>query len=601
MMRQMNPESLKGMASLLRQYGRNGDTMLAHINPREAMLLDRVSGGGSMNPMTGMPEFFDEEDGFSFGEDGGINAEDQEDQEAEADAAAAGASQTDGEMDDFAPSTGGINSPSVLGGAYADEFAMSMSPASGLGAIGDSGELDSSLTDEDFTNGTRTAADMGIGTLASQVMPDKPGIREILTAPFEVLVNALTLGLVDLELTGKDVTGVPGMTSSDLSRGMAGIAGPQPVGVEFGVPGIGTVGIGKDGVNAYGGPVTSTLADVFGLGLPEEGLPPNAEQMAQERMEAAKAVADERALSAGPSLLSPTPAFYSSPPTTLGKEVEAELAVPGLAGYAQGGAVPGFANGGYIDDVDDADEGDGGDAGGGVGGIGQDPGGNPEEGDDDEAGGGMGIAEIGKDPNASAAGEALGNAAIMGTFNPEFEAKAQAAYGLPVDRDITVSYDGGIPGIIGRKLGRFVTDFVKNPVRSTIDTAISSTPPGKAVQGVTAALTGKSAANQIADLLGLPSEVDPLSQTVGQVARDIFGKDVGEFDPLSETSVVGTQFGINPAFLNYFEGSQDDPRNTPKYAQGGPVSLGSLYNNVRARRGPITGGQRSGGGIMSLR
>jgi hypothetical protein len=59
MMRQMNPESLKGMASLLQQYGRNGDTMLAHINPKEAMLLDRVSGGGSMNPMTGMPEFFD--------------------------------------------------------------------------------------------------------------------------------------------------------------------------------------------------------------------------------------------------------------------------------------------------------------------------------------------------------------------------------------------------------------------------------------------------------------------------------------------------------------------------------------------------------------
>jgi len=58
MMRQMNPESLKGMASLLQQYGRNGDTMLAHINPKEAMPLDRVSGGGSMNPMTGMPEFY---------------------------------------------------------------------------------------------------------------------------------------------------------------------------------------------------------------------------------------------------------------------------------------------------------------------------------------------------------------------------------------------------------------------------------------------------------------------------------------------------------------------------------------------------------------
>ena len=63
MMRQMNPESLKGMASLLQQYGRNGDTILAHINPREAMLLNNVTDGGSVNPMTGMPEFYDEDEG----------------------------------------------------------------------------------------------------------------------------------------------------------------------------------------------------------------------------------------------------------------------------------------------------------------------------------------------------------------------------------------------------------------------------------------------------------------------------------------------------------------------------------------------------------
>jgi hypothetical protein len=43
-----------GIASL----GRNGDTMLAHINPEEAALLRSRGGSGSINPRTGLPEFF---------------------------------------------------------------------------------------------------------------------------------------------------------------------------------------------------------------------------------------------------------------------------------------------------------------------------------------------------------------------------------------------------------------------------------------------------------------------------------------------------------------------------------------------------------------
>ena len=46
------------MAALLQNMGRGGDTILAHINPEEAMLLDAVTDGGSINPVTGMPEFF---------------------------------------------------------------------------------------------------------------------------------------------------------------------------------------------------------------------------------------------------------------------------------------------------------------------------------------------------------------------------------------------------------------------------------------------------------------------------------------------------------------------------------------------------------------
>jgi len=44
----------QGIASL----GRNGDTMLAHITPSEARMLRRWGGSGTINPATGLPEFF---------------------------------------------------------------------------------------------------------------------------------------------------------------------------------------------------------------------------------------------------------------------------------------------------------------------------------------------------------------------------------------------------------------------------------------------------------------------------------------------------------------------------------------------------------------
>jgi peptidoglycan hydrolase-like protein with peptidoglycan-binding domain len=42
----------------LQSMGRNGDTLLAHITPAEAQLLDAVTDGGSINPQTGLLEFW---------------------------------------------------------------------------------------------------------------------------------------------------------------------------------------------------------------------------------------------------------------------------------------------------------------------------------------------------------------------------------------------------------------------------------------------------------------------------------------------------------------------------------------------------------------
>jgi hypothetical protein len=51
-------KNLKTSAKQLASYGRNGDTLLAHINPQEAQLLSLLGGSGTINPDTGLPEFF---------------------------------------------------------------------------------------------------------------------------------------------------------------------------------------------------------------------------------------------------------------------------------------------------------------------------------------------------------------------------------------------------------------------------------------------------------------------------------------------------------------------------------------------------------------
>lgn len=49
-----------GAGKALEAQGRNGDTILAHITPREAMMLKMRGGAGSINPRTGLLEFWDD-------------------------------------------------------------------------------------------------------------------------------------------------------------------------------------------------------------------------------------------------------------------------------------------------------------------------------------------------------------------------------------------------------------------------------------------------------------------------------------------------------------------------------------------------------------
>ena len=55
---------LPALAKIIQSKGRKGDTILAHINPREAALLKKRGGSGTINPETGLPQFDDEIGGY---------------------------------------------------------------------------------------------------------------------------------------------------------------------------------------------------------------------------------------------------------------------------------------------------------------------------------------------------------------------------------------------------------------------------------------------------------------------------------------------------------------------------------------------------------
>jgi len=48
------------LAEMIRRFGRGEDKILAHITPEEAAMLKEQGGRGTINPMTGLPEFQDE-------------------------------------------------------------------------------------------------------------------------------------------------------------------------------------------------------------------------------------------------------------------------------------------------------------------------------------------------------------------------------------------------------------------------------------------------------------------------------------------------------------------------------------------------------------
>ena len=117
--------ALPMLAKLLQGYGRKGDKMLAHITPEEAQRLEDEGGSGTINPNTGLPEYFEED----YADVSGPEAIDQAGAQGSEDVSEAG------NISARAATTG--ETPSYMGGDYslpATGAAYSLSPAdSGVG------------------------------------------------------------------------------------------------------------------------------------------------------------------------------------------------------------------------------------------------------------------------------------------------------------------------------------------------------------------------------------------------------------------------------------------------------------------------------------
>jgi hypothetical protein len=55
----MKTSQIDAAMEMLRSKGRNGDTELAHVNPREKAILKALGGAGSRNPRTGLREYYE--------------------------------------------------------------------------------------------------------------------------------------------------------------------------------------------------------------------------------------------------------------------------------------------------------------------------------------------------------------------------------------------------------------------------------------------------------------------------------------------------------------------------------------------------------------
>ena len=194
--------ALPMLAKLLQAYGRKGDKMLAHITPEEAQRLEDEGGSGTINPHTGLPEYYEEGD-FGVYDSSGQEMSQQDVAQAYPDLYPQGDVQMPGEATRFAPSEGGmIPTYQPMENIAAPQFADA--PSFAMPAVQDAG-----LTPPPLPTGMVPAAE------TTPPPPEEKGFLDKLGLTKE---QALRLGLGSVSALATGLAGQRGINQARQAR-----------------------------------------------------------------------------------------------------------------------------------------------------------------------------------------------------------------------------------------------------------------------------------------------------------------------------------------------------------------------------------------------
>ena len=241
----------------IEEMGRNGDTMIAHINPQEAILLTLMGGSGTVNPDTGMLEFFG--GGDNSGQGGG------------GEHSGGGVGAGGGNSGGSSGGSGGGNSGGSSGGdsgtgggntgGLTDGLAEALGPGIGFGAdptgVGDiaagiGNALGDALADS-FGGNTAADRDMFSSTpFSTQSLGQKA---------LDALVGVLSFGLIDpnIETQRTNITGTGTTVASPTANPLGALASLAGFGALNGV-----LGLTGNSIDSLAGTQIS-LGDLTGL------------------------------------------------------------------------------------------------------------------------------------------------------------------------------------------------------------------------------------------------------------------------------------------------------------------------------------------------
>ena len=247
----------------LASMGRFGDTMVAHINPQEAQMLMEEGGAGTINPMTGLPEFYDFDDaGADY--DYSADAASVDAAGDTGDAGGGGDLGFDYDLEDAAEI--------VIGEKFGDEF-------SDGGQAGPMSPLPDATPEEQeafYGLAPGTLGPQGVGRGGPAEFEGGPGDRASTTATFRDILNKQ--GMTREQAVYFNALKDRGLSNEDAIAALAAALG-TPGGAAALSAGY------RDGYK-YGGPM-GTLADVF-----DRSMTSMAARAADARTQAAKERSD---------------------------------------------------------------------------------------------------------------------------------------------------------------------------------------------------------------------------------------------------------------------------------------------------------------------